>query len=424
MLLRFRVANHASIREEVELSMVAVGDHPELAVQYAPGAGISVLPVAAIYGANATGKSNLIEAFVFMRAVVRNSHQNWRPGAPIFRRPFKLDKESKHRPSVFIAEFILDKTRYEYGFALNDVRIVSEWLYSFPKKRPRLLFERAEDMTMSFGPSLKGLRQNIAKLMRPNSLYLSAAAANNHAQLTQIYNWFDYGIMPVRASTDLQGSFTLHEWQHHDRDRIRNLLIYADTGVVGLEIDEQEVSAAVVEKFQEFMQAYDPEHADGPPFTMPQKVDFVHQGVDHVAEFPIDEESSGTLAWVLLIGPAVSAIRSGGLMVVDELDAYLHSLLAAHLVSIFQDPSTNPHGAQLLFNTHDATLLAPSTRGRLRRDQVWLTEKNKAGATKLTPLSAYRVRDQLENVEKRYLSGRYGGIPFFDDTMLESLSGE
>ena len=110
-------------------------------------------------------------------------------------------------------------------------------------------------------------------------------------------------------------------------------------------------------------------------------------------------------------------------MLVDELDAYLHPLLAARLVSIFQDPKTNPLGAQLLFNTHDVTLLAPSAPGRLLRDQVWLTEKDDDGVTRLTPLTAYRVRDGLENIEKRYLNGRYGAIPFFDDNKLESLPG-
>jgi hypothetical protein len=137
----------------------------------------------------------------------------------------------------------------------------------------------------------------------------------------------------------------------------------------------------------------------------------------------MNEESSGTLAWLLLVGPAVASLRDGGLLVVDELDARLHPLLAAHLVNLFQSPESNTTGAQLVFNTHNVSLLGPSAPGRLRRDQVWFTEKDDRGATTLTALTEYRVRDGLENVEKRYLSGRYGAIPFLDEVALESLRG-
>lgn len=424
MLLRFRVTNYASIRDEAELSMVAASDHPAIAVRSAGDSGVSALPTAAIYGANASGKSNIVNAFFFMRNAILGSHQDWRPGAPINRRAFKLDATSRFEKSTFIVNFIHDGTHHEYGFSAEDYSVVEEWLYSFPKKRTRVLFERGPADDIKFGPSLTGLRRNIASLMRPNSLYLSTAAANNHPQLKRIYDWFASDIFPVRAGSELHGSITLHEWENQEQAPLRDLLRYADTGVIDLWVENQELPEQAAEKLLDFLRAYEPETTQFGPVRVPPKIEFIHRGATDVARFTPDEESSGTLAWLLLVGPVVAAVRRGGLLIVDELDARLHPLLTAHLVSIFQNPETNPAGAQLLFNTHNVSLLGPSAPGRLRRDQVWFTEKDDSGASKLTALADYRVRDGLENVEKRYLAGRYGAIPFLDDVVLESLRSE
>jgi hypothetical protein len=377
--------------------MIAATDHEDLAVRAIGVSGTKALPAAAIYGANASGKSNVLDALVFMVSAVLSSHQDWRPGAPLDRRAFKLDSISRQRPTRLIVDFMLHGVRHEYGFSIDDQQVLEEWLYIFPKKRTRVLFERDAQFGIRFGPSLGGLRQNIAKLTRSNSLYLSTAAANNHEQLSAIYDWFSHGIFAMRAGQILSDSYTFHEWKQHDQATLRELLRYADLGVLDLELEEQE----------------------GAP-----KVTFVHRGATEHARFTLEEESSGTLAWLRLIGPVASKIRDGGVLIIDELDAHLHPLLTAHLVSFFQRPEINTSCAQLLFNTHNTSLLAPSAPGRLRRDQVWFTEKGDDGATRLLALSEYRVRDGLENVEKRYLGGRYGAIPFLDDTAIDGLSGE
>lgn len=425
MLLQFRVTNHASIRDELELSFVAESAHSGLATQRAGQVGVDVLPAVAIYGANGSGKSNVIEAFLAMRRIVSDSHQQLRPGSAIRRTPFKLDEHSSSRPTKYEVNIIIDGTHYEYGFAFDDTRILSEWLYSYPKKRPRLFFKRGLDLPIEFGDSLKGERQSIARLMRPNSLFLSAAAANNHGQLTRLYDWFTYGVFPLRASTDLDGSYTLHEWQHHEenRDLMRRLLRYADVGIANLEVEEQEVPSAVEQKFLEFLKLYDPDAGDDDHPALPTRVDFLHNAGARQTRLSRDEESSGTLAWVLFLGPIVRLMKDGGVLVVDELDAYLHPLLAVQLVAIFQNPDINRSGAQLLFNTHNVTLLSPSVPYRLLRDQVWFTEKDETGATSLTPLAAYHARDKIENIEKRYLGGRYGAIPFFDESILDRMVG-
>jgi hypothetical protein len=419
------VANYGAIRDEAELSMVAVANHDDIAVRAAADAGVKVLPAVAVYGPNASGKSTVLSALEFMRSAVMDSHQDWRPGGTIARRPFKFDAQSRQRPTTLVINIVVGDVHYEYGFSVDDRQVVEEWLYSYPKKRARVLFERNPADGIKFGPSLTGLRQNIAKLTRPNSLYLSAAAANNHEQLSKIYEWFAYGVFPLRAGTQLLDSFTIQGWRGHDdrgHEALRDLLQYADTGVVDLEIEERDSRDAVTEKVREIFRGLDAgDGENGQRQGSPPRVNFVHKAGDELARLPAEEESSGTLAWLMLIGPVLSVIRFGGILLVDELDAYLHPLLAAHLVNLFQDPATNTTGAQLLFNTHNVSLLGPSAPGRLRRDQVWFTEKDARGATRITPLSDYKVRDKVENVEKRYLSGRYAAVPFIDDVILETL---
>ncbi len=139
-------------------------------------------------------------------------------------------------------------------------------------------------------------------------------------------------------------------------------------------------------------------------------------------KLPLEFESSGTQTWLGIVGPIISTLMHGCVLVIDELDARLHHHLSAQFIRLFQDPRTNPHGAQLLFNTHDAGLLGPDAVARLRRDQVWITEKTD-GATTLYPLSDYKVRS-IENIERRYLGGRYGGLPFFDEELLEVVISE
>jgi hypothetical protein len=235
----FLVSNFGAIRDEAELSMVAVADHADIAVRAAADAGVKVIPAVAIYGPNASGKSTVLTALEFMRSAVLDSHQDWRPGGTISRRPFKLDPQARQRPTTLAINIVCDDVHYEYGFSVDDRQVIEEWLYSYPKKRARVLFERNQRDGIKFGPTLTGLRQNIAKLTRPNSLYLSAAAANNHEQLSKIYEWFAYGVFPLRAGTQLVDSFTIRGGSSTTSaaTTLRDLLRYADTGVVDLEIE-------------------------------------------------------------------------------------------------------------------------------------------------------------------------------------------
>lgn len=399
MLLRFRVTNFASLRDEAELSLVATDTHPDLATRPVPREKLDVLPVAGIFGPNASGKSNIIKALGFARDAVRLSHQRWLPEEPIPGRwPFRLDHDSGTRPSEFVFDLVVDDVRYEFGFSLDDEAIQQEWLYAFPKGRRQVYLER-EGSSLHFGNHLTGPRELIAETVRPNSLFLSAAATHNHAQLGRIYRWFSprQMIAPGDEPPPRRPPHTLPD------ERMLALLRFADLGIVG---------AAVVQS-----------DATRGPVPFEPQIEFLHSASteDGKASLPWQWESAGTRSWFDLLQLAVRALDVGGLLAVDDLGAELHPLLTAALIRLFHQPETNPHGAQLIFNSHDVGLLGRHREIRLARDQVWLTEKDDSGATRLYPLSEFRVRGGLDDVEGRYLKGRYGAVPFLDHELLDLL---
>jgi hypothetical protein len=429
VLLRFRATNYASIRDEQELSLIALDDHPDLATSAAPLSKDRVLPAAGIFGPNASGKSNVVKAMGFAQSVVVESHQYWLPEEAIPRWPFRLDTDGRIAPSAFVFDFVHDQVRYEYGFRLDDTAIREEWLYYWPRGKRSTLFERG-GMTTEFGPSLTGQKATIAELVRENSLFLSAAAANNHPQLRSVAAWFSSW---RRVST---GGFVPAPSRMLD-DQAIAMLRYADVGVIGAalverSVEETEASLGTSRRFRRRRSATNTDTGstdaglteDATPRRF-ARLELVHQAqTDSGGEsLPWQWESSGTQTWLRLSQFAASSLRSGSLLAIDDLGGDLHPLLTAQLVGLFQDPQTNPRGAQLIFTGHDVNLLGRHVEYRLRRDQVWLTAKDSSGATKLYPLTEYgRVRDGLDDVEGRYLQGKYGAVPFFDPSLIEDLT--
>ncbi|WBB73321.1 ATP-binding protein [Micromonospora sp. WMMD1128] len=399
MLLRFRATNFASLRDEAELSLVATDEHPDLAVRPVPRERLNALPVVGIFGPNASGKSNVVKALGFARDAVRLSHQRWLPEEPIPGRwPFRLDADSGSRPSEFVFDFVVDDVRYEFGFSLDDEAIRQEWLYAFPKGRRQVYLER-EGNSLHFGNHLTGPRELIAETVRPNSLFLSAAAALNHPQLGRIYRWFSprQMIAAEHEPTPRRPPHCLPD------DRMLALMRFADLGIVGAEIVQRD--------------------GGGAPGPMEPKIEFLHSASTEGGEatMPWQWESAGTRNWFDLLQLAVRALDAGGLLAIDDLGSELHPLLTAAFVRLFHEPATNPRGAQLIFNSHDVGLLGRHRDIRLARDQVWLTEKDETGASRLYPLSEFRVRGGLDDVEGRYLKGRYGAVPFLDHETLNLL---
>ncbi|WP_063794217.1 AAA family ATPase [Streptomyces graminilatus] len=428
MLLRFQVTNHASLRDEQELSLIASDRHPERAECELVNGEHRAVPVAAIYGTNASGKSNVIDAIRWMRQAVLSSFRHWDPTGGIPRRPFALRRDVTSSPTSFSVDFALNGVRHEFGFSVDDDRVTEEWLYYFPERKANRLYERNGDSPVAFGRSLTGRKKIISELLRPNSLYLSVAAAQGHPQLSEVYRWFQKGL---RLATD--GNFRNRldhtvrllrdDREQGDSAPVMRLLQFADLGVSGLEVEEPDET--VIDEYQRLTRAMREALGNRVRVETPglHSVRVEHRTTEGVFPLDLAEESSGTRTWIGLMGPVLATLAEGAVLCVDELDARLHPYLVDALVGMFQSPDVNRSGAQLIFSTHEAALLGRNVRTELFRDQVWFTEKDaETLATRLFPMTEFHVRDSLENLEKRYLAGRYGAVPYLDDDLLREIS--
>ncbi|MCF7963130.1 MAG: ATP-binding protein [Pirellula sp.] len=418
MLIEFRVENHRSIREEQALTFVVArgGDSCDPRPRQIDGLDESLLPAIVLYGANASGKSNVLSGIEFMRDAVLSSFRLWDRDTNIPRSPFAWGIE-RGKPSLFEATFLIDKVKFEYGFVVNDEVVLEEWLYAWPNGKKQIWLDRELD-DFTFGSHLKGENQLIKEVTRSNSLFLSAASQHRHPQLQSIYNWFrniaSTGLTLRRNSNRSSRFMPHHLFQPRQlslfdiedsselvRDRLKKLFFAADIGVVDVKLREMKDDSA---------------KAGSGLF----RVSLQHQANDEESWIDLEEESQGTKTLFHMATPIFATLASGGLLVVDELESSLHPLLGQAIAQMFNCPKTNALNAQILFTTHDTNLIG-TTLGEpvLRRDQIWLTEKDKSGATKLYPLTSFHPR-KAENLERGYLQGRYGAIPFLGDISMLS----
>lgn len=444
MLLRFGTSNHRSIRDYQELLFIATSlkDAEEGLLDPNPqpvgmeAKRMLVIPAIGIYGANAAGKSTMLGALDFFVDAIMFSQVKGGPGGGTPYTPFRLDSESRKRSSRYDADIALGGTRYHYGFELDGKIVLSEWLYSFPiggKRASRtVLFHRDANVAepFQFGKTLKGENKQIAKLVRPNSLFLSAAAQNAHPSLTELFEF-----VSKKITTRLGGEVPDHklaaqllayfgEDESRRKDALR-FLTAADIGVVDIDFSKVPINEKVQGLIHDFEQLMS-KHFKGevaPEFLAAdrQQIKLLHKGRDGQS-YPINlnAESAGTVSLLQLIGPVFGRLREGGVLVVDELNSTLHPLVSRELIRLFSSHASNPGGAQLLFSTHDTNLL---TGGLLRRDQIWFAEKDNEGNTHVYPLSNVTVRAE-DNLEKGYLTGRFGSIPFFgDNTISYGITG-
>lgn len=425
MLVEFRVENHRSLRDEQVLTMEAgrVGDEGDPRPRRVAAHSESLLTVAGLYGANASGKSNVLAALSFMREAVVNSHRFWSPdeGEPaesfVPRDPFAWGPK-KSAPSLFEVTFLLNGVRYQYGFQASDGQFLEEWLYAWPSGKKQLWFER-ENGQFKFGDNLKGENRMIVEVTRPNALFLSAAVQHKHAQLAPVFAWFRSFEMinlrkrryshdpPFRMASENELArlfagqrmlFQEDELPERLLDDFRSFLRQADTGIVDLRVERGK------------------SHGMLRPFR--SRFFLKHQSKSADAWLPLIEESNGTQTLFHMALPVLRVLQRGGLLLVDELERSLHPSLARKIIDRFNDPAANPNNSQIIFTTHDTNLLGTVLGDpALRRDQVWLTEKDADGATVLYPLTDYKPR-KAENLERGYLQGRYGAIPFLDDFLV------
>jgi predicted ATPase len=419
MLLAFRAENVRSFRDELDLSLLATAlaerDVPHSIAWREGGRPIRVLPAAGVFGANASGKSNLLRAIGDMRAHVLHSFRYIDPAGGMPRSTFRLDPAKRYAPSRFEVDLVLNGIRHEYGFVIDDDRVLEEWAYRYPRGKAALLFRREGD-AVTLGERNRAKGRAVIEILRPNSLLLSAAAAANHPDLLPLRQWFGQNLLLAEASSRAyRWAFTTELLRHEQRrDQVLALLRAADLGITGARV--REIDPQVVERLRRASRILEgredePENAETDPDVVEPLVVLSHQGVDGDIEFDSVEESLGTMVWLGLAGPVIDALANGNVLLVDEIESSLHPALVAQLVKLFQDIESNPKGAQLIFNSHEATLLGDSSGDRvLGRDQVWFTEKNHDGATRLYPLADLGPRSD-EAIGRRYLGGRYGAVP-------------
>jgi AAA15 family ATPase/GTPase len=416
MLVEFKIKNFRSFREETTLSMVASADKtlPENTVAAPEFGGRSLLRSAVVYGPNAAGKSNLIAAANFVKRFV-NTSMDRKLDTPIEVAPFLLVAEPVTAPVEFELTFIDSRdVRYQYGFHVTTEQVVREWLVAYPKGLPQTWFERehpvGKEPEWYFGRNLKGRNSQVAELTRPDVLFLSNAAKLNHRQLTYVLTWFKKGLRVIDAEEAkvTLSFFSAVKAKEDEQTRvgIQTLLKVADFWISDFDIQERTITE---KDFPEEM----------PIELRSQFVDkktldvFMRHPVSGVGEvsLPLKEESSGTQRYFALSGPLYDVLENGWTLFVDELDASLHPLLVRYIVELFHNPQINPKGAQLIFNTHDTTLMDGSL---FRRDQIWFVEKDRQGCSHLYPLLDYSPRKD-EALAKGYLLGRYGAIPFLSE---------
>ena len=422
MLLRFCVENHLSVRERQELSFAAssLKDRRDGLIPCDAVDSGAVLPAVVIYGANASGKTNFVNAIATMRKFILWSHSKGNPDGGVPRHEFRLDRKCSEQPSRFEMDFVIEGTRFHYGFEATDQEFASEWLYEIPKSHRRKMFERIGS-EFDFGRSLKGQNTSIAKLTRANSLFLSAAAQNKHEQLSRIYKYFHD--IKYDDSTEVQGRQASNSFDKEGADnRVIDFLKAIDTGVIGFDRNERDVSEEGVEMRKELNALFAKHFGDRIANSLRNEekmieIKLAHRGADgETIHLDLDLESAGTRRLLVVLSEAFSALDEGTPIVIDELDVSLHTYASAAVVRLFCSPTVNKKGAQLIATTHDTNLMRSEA---LRRDQLWFAEKNHEGATEIYPLTDIRTR-KGDNFELGYLQGRYGAVPT-DDPILAIL---
>ena len=421
MLLEFRVRNFRSIRDEQALNLIASGDK-ELATTHLASTGLKSAPHAlrtvVVYGPNASGKSSLLRALDYMRAVVAESATVIQPGQTYNVQPFKLDPATIHQPTEFEITFLLSGVRHQYAFAMTPQRIVSESLLVYRSSKPTRLFSRqhidGDGYEYEFSTYLTGPRKLWQESTRPNALFLSMAAQLNSEQLGLVFNWIVRNIVFLPAGASVLPDFTTSLLATPEGQvTIREFLSAADISIADVRaVPHKAMHTQFVMSASGVQQASQEEREVLRPI-------FEHSTNKGSAKFELHDESEGTQRLYGLIAPVLDCLREGRALVVDELDSSLHTLLVRRLIAMFQTPELNPNGAQLIFSTHDTSLL---DHALFRRDQIWFTEKDADQATRLYPLTDFSPRKQ-EALERGYLAGRYGAVPFFSHWPAPAKAG-
>jgi len=414
MLIEFNVTNFRSFSDCSTLCMEATPDDSLIETNIIASGKRRMLRSAVVYGANASGKSNLVSAMHFMKHMVLNSSRETQANEKIDVTPFLLSAECEEQPSKFEIEFVSNKVEYRYGFEVDQELVHSEWLFSRATVREARLFTR-EKGKISINENRFKEGRELEERTRPNALFLSVCAQFNGEIAQIILGWFqNFKIMHGFAPSILYGSTVEKIKSPASQRQVLNLTQVADPGIIGFDLIEKKLT---LDSFPEDM----PDEIksrilkDSPMMvnlkTKHQQFNKNKEQTRTIALDFGDTASDGTQKITSLSGPLLDILEKGQVFVVDELDARLHPLLTRLIVSLFNSPA-NKTNAQLIFTTHDTTLLTPEF---FRRDQIWFTEKDQLGATDLYSLAEIKGVRKEAIFARDYIMGKYGAIPFIGD---------
>lgn len=399
MLVMFRFENFGPFKDEAVMDMRSIKSYKEHPYNLITSKNADpLLKVASIYGANASGKSNFVDAFWYFGMLVQNSFQknNREHSVPVleeYYNPFLLDEDCANGETEFEAIFREGDQEYHYGFRYNKTRICYEWLYrhSLVTKRPSIIFERSPE-GIALGNTVRSKCEKYLSDIDTDVLALSffGSLRMNIPDFTTVLNSIT-GFLPVSCGTDghckmLLSSYFSRFYEEADKPEILKFLEAIDVGIKDISVERRD-GRAVLHTY--------------------------HMGADgELCRFPLELESDGTIRALALFNYFKAAAKYGGGILIDELHNQLHPLLQKYLIDLIYESN---EGAQLIYTTHDISML---DNDFMRRDQIWFTEKDTDGEATLRPLSNFSVRNDVD-LKKAYLSGRYGGIPKLQDFSFE-----
>lgn len=414
MLVQFRFNNYKCFKDETVFNVVASNYYREKMENLIQVPQYALLRTAAVYGANASGKTKLFQAFNFMREVVLTSadtqSNNWQKSYA----PFLLDTYSADQPSVFEVVFLMDNIQYRYGFELNGERIIAEWLFRKRSKEIKVLeFDGGPSVYYNEKYINRKIINNLedAKMFRANSLIISSLSLWNDALSLNILNWFRRNnIISASLNTMAPRILTALELPKMKAKMIE-FLRSADLGI--FDVTPNEIS---IEDLPDEIKRMLPEDAINGPIVSGisishKRYDKQHLPAGYVKLSLEKDESYGTYRFLSLAGPIIHALETGSVLWIDEIDNGLHYDLVRALVSLFQDEKINVHNAQLIINTHNISLIDDADL--FRRDQIFIVKKNRYGEANLIPVSDFSLRESAK-VGKLYREGRFGGVPYLE----------
>ncbi len=416
MIIEFSLENFRSFHSRKTLSMKAssISDFPK---NIALAGNNKLLTSAVIYGANSSGKSNLLRGMSIMKNVVLNNFEksSISPIANAYD-PFLLNTTAFEKPTYYEIIFLTEGIKYRYGFTvINDV-ISSEWLFETKKRAEKPLFIRVEDGIEVMSSFHEG--KNLEEKTRDNALFLSVVDQFNGSTAKRIVKWFENFNVVSGLKHDNYRAVT---FAMLDNPQMKPLLSsyytqldlgFQDLKVLKKEVKGEDLPTDIPEELLKQLVS-DLEGKTMVTIKTVHKI-FDKHGVEKgVKEFDARrQESSGTNKMIDLSGPIFDTLKDGGLLVVDELDAKLHPLLTLSIIKLFQNKDINTLNAQLIFATHDTNILSMS---QLRRDQIYFVEKNQQEETDLYSLVDYENVRKDSSFEKDYIQGKYGAIPYLSN---------